>query len=219
MDSEDSALKLLHSCAHNESVKAIPTLSPFLWLRGVPNSSSASEKIALITEQQLAHEQLTRAMSQASSLSEQISMLNDHCSLSEIGKRLRWMTCIQVERMFTSLFHKLRVWPFGSSVNGCGRKGSDLDMVISLDGHCSGESDKTPLVFQAKAALNDARFQNRKHLELFGDILQQFGTGCTQIQRIIKSNGPNPPPPVKTPHPNLCSQEPLSLPSSSLTAG
>lgn len=108
-------------------------------------------------------------------------MLNDHHSLSEIGKRLRWMTCIQVERMFTSLFHKLRVWPFGSSVNGCGRRGSDLDMVISLDGHCSGESEKTPLVFQAKAALNDARFQNRKHLELFGDILQQFGTGCTQV--------------------------------------
>lgn len=194
-------MNLLHSCAHNDSVKSIPTMSPFLWLRGIPGPlQSAVENPVIVTEHHSTFEQLQKQMSQAASVScfhltfsqvlyyhshpqvsDQILILNDHYSLSEMGKRLRWITCLQVERMFNSLFHKLRVWPFGSSVNGCGRKGSDLDMVISLDGHCSGETEKTALVFQAKAALSDARFQNRKHLELFGDILQQFATGCTQV--------------------------------------
>ena len=107
-------------------------------------------------------------------------ILEDQTRLSEMGKRLRWITCVQIERMLSGLFPSLQILPFGSFVNGCGRNGGDLDMVVSLDG-TGQECVKSPLVFQAKAAITNPRLQVQRHIEIFADILQNFTTGCIQV--------------------------------------
>lgn len=85
--------------------------------------------------------------------------------------------------MLSGLFPNLQVLPFGSFVNGCGRNGCDLDMAISLDGHFGPEKVNTqfPLIFQAKPAINNQRLQTQRLIEVFADILQNFTTGCTQV--------------------------------------
>lgn len=110
-------------------------------------------------------------------------LLEDQTRLSEIGSRLRWITCVQIEQMLSGLFPSVQVLPFGSFVNGCGRFGCDLDMAVSLDGYCGFQqtNEKSPLVFQAKPAINNARLQTQRHIEVLADILQNFTTGCTQV--------------------------------------
>ncbi len=119
-------------------------------------------------------------------------ILEDQTRLSEVGKRLRWITCVQIERMLSGLFPSLQVLPFGSFVNGCGRNGCDLDMAVSLDGDYRSEQMgvKSPLIFQAKAAISNPRLQTQRHIEVFADILQNFTTGCIQVCRtqFIKLN-------------------------------
>jgi poly(A) RNA polymerase len=116
-------------------------------------------------------------------ISEQITILNDQTRLSEIGHRLRWITCIQIEQMLSRLFPSLQVLPFGSFVNGSARNGCDLDMAISLDGNYGAEIEalQSPLIFQAKAVVDNNRFQTQKHLEIFADLVQNYATGCIQV--------------------------------------
>lgn len=37
----------------------------------------------------------------------------------------------QLENIFKSLYANVAVWPFGSSVNGFGKMGCDLDLVLT----------------------------------------------------------------------------------------
>lgn len=121
-------------------------------------------------------------------VSDQLSILEEQTRLTDIGHRVRWITCVQIEKMLSGLFPSLEVLPFGSFVNGCGRIGCDLDMAISLDGYCRSEEKnfaQSSLVFQAKAAINNPRLQNQKQIEVIADILQNFTTGCTQVSSSI----------------------------------
>lgn len=53
--------------------------------------------------------------------------------LDELGIRLRYLTAHQLEAAVSGLFPRAQVLPFGSSANGFGRQGCDLDLVLQLD--------------------------------------------------------------------------------------
>lgn len=48
--------------------------------------------------------------------------------------RLRFLTARQVEMCLLGLFPNAIAYPFGSSVNGFGKMGCDLDLVLRLAG-------------------------------------------------------------------------------------
>lgn len=52
--------------------------------------------------------------------------------LNDVGQRLRFLTAKQVESTVSGLFPNLCAFPFGSSVNGFGKMGCDLDIVLRL---------------------------------------------------------------------------------------
>lgn len=56
--------------------------------------------------------------------------LHNLTKLSEVGTRLRFLTAKQVEEALTGMFPEANAMPFGSSVNGCGKMGCDLDLVL-----------------------------------------------------------------------------------------
>lgn len=58
--------------------------------------------------------------------------LHNLTKLNEVGTRLRFLTAKQVEEALTGMFPEASVMPFGSSVNGCGKMGCDLDLVLRL---------------------------------------------------------------------------------------
>ena len=117
-----------------------------------------------------------------------MKILEKNKSFSETAQRLRWITCIQIEKTLSGLFPNVQVCPFGSSVNGCGHNGSDLDVILSLDGYnppatANMTAAQSPLVFQAKPVLSDLRMQTKRHLELVSGLLKYFSTGCIQVRK------------------------------------
>lgn len=53
-------------------------------------------------------------------------------ALNDIGTRLRFLTALQIEKMISGMFPYAVAYPFGSSVNGYGKMGCDLDLVLRL---------------------------------------------------------------------------------------
>lgn len=52
--------------------------------------------------------------------------------LNDTGIRLRFLVTRQIECVLSGIFPKAVALPFGSSVNGYGRMGCDLDIVLKL---------------------------------------------------------------------------------------
>lgn len=62
-----------------------------------------------------------------------MKMLHNLTKLDEVGNRLRYLMAQQIESTLSGLFPKVMALPFGSSVNGYGRIGCDLDLVLRLN--------------------------------------------------------------------------------------
>lgn len=89
------------------------------------------------------------------------------------------------------MFPEAHAWPFGSSVNGFGKLGCDLDLILRL------ESDKeistenpSRLVFHTKANLTNGRSQTQRQMESVGDMLQLFLPGVNHVRRILQARVP-----------------------------
>ena len=65
-------------------------------------------------------------------VSEQMYMLHHSRTLSDVGYRLRFLICSLVEELLRSAAPYCRVEPFGSSSNGLGWDGCDLDMLMTF---------------------------------------------------------------------------------------
>lgn len=59
--------------------------------------------------------------------------LYDILKLNELEIRLRFHAAYHLERYFSGLFCGMMVLPFGSSINGFGKKNCDLDLVLVPD--------------------------------------------------------------------------------------
>lgn len=61
--------------------------------------------------------------------------------LTEENTRLRFLVCSLLKDIAAAYFPECNILPFGSSVNGFGKLGCDLDMILDLDG-ISGRGEK-----------------------------------------------------------------------------
>lgn len=66
-------------------------------------------------------------------ISGQIVNLYEALKLTDIETRLRFHTAHHLEQYFSKLFQNTKILPFGSSLNGFGRKRCDLDLVLVPD--------------------------------------------------------------------------------------
>lgn len=53
-------------------------------------------------------------------------------SLASPSLQLRYLICRLLQEVFTEFFPACCVYPYGSTVNGCGREEADLDIFLSL---------------------------------------------------------------------------------------
>ena len=63
----------------------------------------------------------------------QVQKCYTELKLNDLGLRLRFHTAYQLERCFLGVCPDMKALPFGSSVNGFGKMGCDLDLYISFD--------------------------------------------------------------------------------------
>lgn len=137
-ETAESARNALQSGAVRESHASEPmppAKSRFMWFASNKNSGKLKLKSApvkLITNQVAEVDKvcLYESMQLAESISAQMQILYDKTHLNELAVRMRFMAALQIEELFNGIFPDTRVYPFGSSVNGFGKLGSDLDLIL-----------------------------------------------------------------------------------------
>ncbi|XP_078660631.1 speckle targeted PIP5K1A-regulated poly(A) polymerase-like [Branchiostoma floridae x Branchiostoma belcheri] len=77
-------------------------------------------------------EEVFRALCGQPSVDDQMSMLMQYHQISPEGIRVRYLVCTLLREVFQEFFPACRVFPFGSSVNGFGRPGCDLDLYLDF---------------------------------------------------------------------------------------
>ncbi|XP_061877718.1 poly(A) RNA polymerase, mitochondrial-like [Entelurus aequoreus] len=127
------------------------------------------------------------------SIDQQIIRLTEACQLTEENSHLRFLVCSLLKDIAAAYFPECSIQPFGSSVNGFGKLGCDLDMFLDLD-NISGRNLKTPksaltLEYQMKRA-DSERTVTQSILSVIGECLDQFGPGCVGVHKILNARCP-----------------------------
>ncbi|KAI4468030.1 poly a polymerase cid pap -related [Holotrichia oblita] len=122
-------------------------------------------------------------------ISDQMLLLYNATKLNDVSTRLRFITARQIETALSGIFPHMVAYPFGSSVNGFGKMGCDLDLVLRLNENCVPSTDSR-LVFHSKAITASERSTSQRHMEAIGDLLQLFLPGCSQVRRILQARVP-----------------------------
>lgn len=112
---------------------------PFLWFRAAQNKkvaidSPVSGKL-MVTDgcRPIDYNEVNEIMLRAETVSDQMVILHKSTALNDLGTRLRFFGARQIEESISSLFPKAQACIFGSSVNGYGKLGCDLDLILQLD--------------------------------------------------------------------------------------
>lgn len=191
----DGAQSLLESAkvpsVSHESV--VPLRSRLLSLRNASTVTSDKHSVPQCQPQRsVSITELIQKLSSCSSLEQQIVSLTEAHSLTEENSRLRFLVCSLVNDVAAAYFPHCAIKPFGSSVNGFGKLGSDLDMFLDLDDIRDGP--KVPpsdlyVEFQMKRTSSE-RAVTQSVLSVVAECLEQFGPGCVGVQKILNARCP-----------------------------
>ncbi|MGH0152472.1 UNVERIFIED_CONTAM: hypothetical protein FKN15_047206 [Acipenser sinensis] len=155
--------------------------------------SSVPSSIQCLRQSAIPINELVQRLSGADTIDQQLYTLTETYQLTEDNVRLRFLVCSLLKDIAAAYFPECTVKLFGSSVNGFGKLGCDLDMFLDLDGISGRNSQKgkeqskpdvSPLHIQNpfEQALNVSKNVNQTQLERFVSlardsawILQQDG--------------------------------------------
>lgn len=125
----------------------------------------------------------------AETFDEQVNLLYEHTRLTDLSVRLKFITALQaqviINEYLDSIFPNAKVYPFGSSVNGFGKIGCDLDMALRFDkvAKPSDENDHMPLVFQGNGFENaeDMKKMEGSSVKCIASLIDYFVPGCATV--------------------------------------
>ncbi|KAM9839594.1 poly(A) RNA polymerase, mitochondrial [Aulostomus maculatus] len=136
---------------------------------------------------------LIQTLSKEESIEQQITSLTETYQLTEENIRLRFLVCSLLKDVTSAFFPQSTIRPFGSSVNGFGKLGCDLDMLLDLGdiAQRNSETQKSGMsvVYQMKR-VNSERIVTQKILSVIAECLNQFGPGCAGVQKILSARCP-----------------------------
>lgn len=206
-DNEEAVAAAFQASAFpNLSSGVVPVKSSFLWFRNTPNKRqlkaikapmplNASERIFIPKPTDL-----ISILKDARTVSDQVRLLHEHTRLNEISIRLRFLGAAQIQRALSGLFLNHTVLPFGSTVNGFGKLGCDLDMILHYNcddktfDPSNDEYSSRRLMFHTKGSPTDTdtmkRGMTESHIKFFGALCDAFIPGATNVIPIYKARVP-----------------------------
>lgn len=185
--------KALRDCRFNKENLGIPVWSPFVWFKVAKMRTEKSEMtrpVLTCEETRLIDDpSLNDMLRSASSLDDQMVILYRLTCLTDLGIRTRFLAAKQLEAALCGIFPNVQALPFGSSVNGFGKIGCDLDLILRVH-HDSVQASDSRLIFHTKASLSNERTQVQRQMEILGDILHQFLPGVSNVRKILQARVP-----------------------------
>lgn len=181
----------------NFELVGLPCFSPFLLFHHTPefvknvlnkskNSSAVVKDFGVLPSEQ----QIAKYLTEMETVSDQILKLFELTKVNDLGIRLRFLTACQIESALCGIFPGSQCLLFGSSVNGCGRLNSDLDLVLNFNGDSKISTSNGQLVFQEKKKFINERARLQKHMEILADFIHNFLPGCYNVIRILQARVP-----------------------------
>uniref|UniRef100_A0A672ZZP8 Mitochondrial poly(A) polymerase n=2 Tax=Sphaeramia orbicularis TaxID=375764 RepID=A0A672ZZP8_9TELE len=174
---------------------AVPFKSRLLSLRttGAVNQSDQQPGLQCRPQSTVPISELIQTLARQETVDQQIMCLTQAYQLTEENSRLRFLVCSLLKDIAAAYFPECTVKPFGSSVNGFGKLGCDLDMFLDLD-DISGRDVQTPksslsVEYQMKRATSE-RAVTQSILSVIGECVDQFGPGCVGVQKILNARCP-----------------------------
>ncbi|CAH3975441.1 poly(A) RNA polymerase, mitochondrial-like [Pieris brassicae] len=193
--SEDNMKDVLQACsAHQKDVDIMSVQSPFLWFRAAPGAKEkfpASNKLLAVKHGscKIDEDVLFDELQNCETVSHQLQLLYDQTKLNDMDVRLRYMVARQLEVICSSLYANIAIKPFGSSVNGFGKMGCDLDLVLTNIVAPEMMDSKRRLVFQEKKC-EGGRSPWQRHMELVATLLELRAPGAARVTRILNARVP-----------------------------
>lgn len=171
----------------------IPVQSSFLYFgKGKATKLFGNPLLQSINStHRMGEHQLMDILGSAQNMEDQIQILYNATKLTDVEVRLRFLAALQVEDAVKSMFPHAVAYPFGSSMNGFGRTGCDLDLILRID--CDRDIEKgsqSRLIFHTKEFLSNTRLQTQRNIDRIGDILELFLPGIGNVRRILKARIP-----------------------------
>lgn len=199
-EKEEAAAQVIDSACYNEDASGVPVRSPFLWFRTRGSRLSKQEKKLAYPEngsqlnsvdgiQVLSDNELNDLLRKQTKLEEQINVLHSTTCLNDLGIRLRFLAGRQIENSVSGMFPNANAHPFGSTVNGFGKVGCDLDLILRFDKEIQ-EKSNSRLVFHTKENLVNGRSQTQRQMECISDLLHLFLPGVSHVRRILQARIP-----------------------------
>ncbi|KAJ8010301.1 hypothetical protein DPEC_G00073620 [Dallia pectoralis] len=173
----------------------VPFKSRLLTLRQTGSVEMSSGKSGPLCQPQITipMKDLILRLSNENSVDQQISSLTEMYQLTEENVCLRFLVCSLLKDIAAAYFPECKIRLFGSSVNGFGKLGCDLDMFLDLDS-ISGRNLKKlkagfSLEYQTKRSVSE-RAVTQSILSVIGECVDQFGPGCVGVQKILQARCP-----------------------------
>uniref|UniRef100_A0A1B0CAQ6 Putative polya rna polymerase isoform x2 n=1 Tax=Lutzomyia longipalpis TaxID=7200 RepID=A0A1B0CAQ6_LUTLO len=186
----ESAQAAVQSSCFARDAQVLPVQSSFLYFgKGKPIKCTKDAKLATVNGSSVtSNEELHEWLQMASSIDDQLKILCSATKLNDLGTRMRFLAAQQIEKSLTGMFPYAKVLPFGSSINGFGKMGCDLDLILELD-EANRPNYSSRLIFHSKE-LTDARYQIQKCMEKIGDVVELFLPGISNVRRILRARVP-----------------------------
>ncbi|XP_046741864.1 poly(A) RNA polymerase, mitochondrial isoform X2 [Diprion similis] len=180
---------------HIQVDQNVPVTSPFLWFRVVPgctrmNAVTKDMPLKVLNANvSSVPDDINMMLFEAESISDQMTILHKETKLNDTGTRLRFFSARQIELCLSGMFSEITVLPFGSSVNGCGKLGSDLDLVLQMHPHLH-ENVESRLIYYTKSLSAPDRLQTQKLISMIANIIDHFLPGISNVRKILQAHVP-----------------------------
>lgn len=185
----------LRNCNFNLDKPGVPVCSPFVWFKALKSNKfketfSDYPKLKEESTQAVDDETLFDSLASAANINDQILILYRLTKLNELGSRLRYMAGRQLEMAISGMFPSTQACLFGSSVNGFGKMGCDLDLILRLNNKYGSKLADSRLVYQTKISLANERTHIQRQMEIIGDIMHFFLPAITNVRKILNARVP-----------------------------
>lgn len=191
-ESERSANKAINSQSSQIKGNNLPALRSRFMYFGRPGKGKAikqetSVPLEIVPSAQQDLKNLSSLLQNAESVSDQIQLLYEKTCLNDFAIRMRFIAAQQIEDFYKILFNEIEVLPFGSSVNGFGRLGSDLDLIMRTK---SNPNPNNRLFVIPKGTFEDLRQKQQFEISLMGTFLSELISDISNVVPITKARIP-----------------------------